>query len=43
MGWDGGILRESMQKKHTRPLITGRSKEIGEKKLELFNDFLNSI
>ena len=39
--WDGGILRESMQKKHTRQINTlVDQKQLEEQK---FNDFLNNF
>jgi len=42
--WDGGILREKFAEKTYREINTlTTQKQLDEKKLNLFNDFLNSI
>ena len=42
--WDGGILREKFAKKTYKEINTlVTQKQLDEKKLNLFNDFLNSI
>ena len=42
--WDGGILREKFAEKTYKQINTlATQKQLDEKKLDLFNDFLNSI
>ena len=42
--WDGGILREKFAEKTYREINTlATQKQLDEKKLDLFNDFLNNL
>ena len=42
--WDGGILRENLAKKTYKQINTlVTQKQLDEKKLDLFNNFLNSL
>ena len=42
--WDGGILRENLAKKTYKQINTlVTQKQLDEKKLDLFNDFLNNL
>ena len=42
--WDGGILREKFAEKTYREINTlTTQKQLDEKKLDLFNDFLNNL
>ena len=42
--WDGGILRENLAKKTYKQINTlVTQKQLDEKKLDLFNNFLNNL
>ena len=42
--WDGGILREKLARQTQRRIEeASRRRELEEKKLHIFNDFLNSL
>ena len=42
--WDGGILREQQARKTYKTINTlVTNKQLDEKKLDLFNDFLNNL
>ena len=42
--WDGGILREQQARKTYKQINTlVTQKQLDEKKLDLFNDFLNNL